>query len=404
MSDAPAGLAARERRDRAGRRAQALEQLVEIGIAVASEPNLPALLERILREARQFTNAEAATLFLLDGDNLRFAVAQNDVLARRLGEQGFGLSLRAEPLSLARPSLAGYVARTGSILNIPDAYQIPADRPYAFHPGWDARNNYCTRSVLAVPLADRRGHVIGVLELINTLDPEGRPVPFDREYEPLVRALAAHAAVAIVNLQLSDLSFKDPLTGVYNRRYFSARLDEEVKRFLRSDQPLGLVAIDVDHFKAINDRDGHAAGDAVLTTVGQLLSLNSRSSTVIARLGGDEFAALLVNTPRSGARAYANRVRRSIAALPCPQGRVTISAGVATLPEDVLGVGSISGEGLLRAADRALYQAKRAGRNRVSALHGALPASGERTCHPLTGNGAGEANSIVSRTMQPREP
>ncbi len=385
MSDAPARLAANERADRAGRRAQALEQLVEIGIAVASEPDLPALLERILREARRFTNAEAGTLFLLEGDGLRFAVAQNDLLARRLGEQGVVRRLRAEPLSLARPSLAGYVARTGSILNIPDAYQIPGDRPYAFQPGWDARNDYRTRSVLAVPLADRSGHVIGVLELINTLDPEGRPMPFDPEYEPLVRALAAQAAVAIVNLQLSDLSFKDPLTGVYNRRYFSLRLDEEVNRFLRSDQPLGLIGIDVDHFKAINDREGHAAGDAVLTTVAQLLSRNSRNFTVIARLGGDEFAALLVNTPRTGARAYAERVRRAVESFRCPQGPVTVSVGVTTLPEDILSVGTISGEALLRAADRALYQAKRAGRNRVSALHCALPASAERMCHPRTG-------------------
>lgn len=206
--------AANQRADRAIRRAQALEHLVDIGIAVMSEPNLPVLLERILVEAQRFTNAEAGTLFLLDGDTLKFTVTRNDVLARRIGDQGVAQRLRAEPLSLGLSSLAGYVARTGDILNIPDAYQIPADRPYAFQPDWDTRNDYRTQSVLAVPLADRDRRVIGVLELLNALDAEGRPVPFDPESEPLVRALAAQAAVAIANLQLSDLAWLDVAVGL----------------------------------------------------------------------------------------------------------------------------------------------------------------------------------------------
>lgn len=161
-----------------------------------NEPT-PALLERILGEARRVTNAEAGTVFLCQGGELRFAAAQNDVLARRFGEQDVAPRLRSEPLSLEAPSLAGYVARTGSVLNIPDAYQIPDSRPYTFQPWWDARNDYQTRSVLAVPLADGTGHVIGVLELINALDAEGAPVPFARTCEPLVRTLAAQASVSL---------------------------------------------------------------------------------------------------------------------------------------------------------------------------------------------------------------
>ena len=193
--------AANERAERATRRAETLEHLVEAGIAVMCEPTLPALLERILLEARRVTKAQAGTLFLLEGDELQFAIAQNDVLAQRFGNQGVAPRLREEePLSLRVPSLAGHVARTGSILNIPDAYQIPDSRPYMFHPWWDARNDYQTLSVLAVPLANRQGRVIGVLELINALDADGRPAPFDADYEPLVRALAAQAALAIIHL------------------------------------------------------------------------------------------------------------------------------------------------------------------------------------------------------------
>jgi GAF domain-containing protein len=199
--------AANERAERATRRADALEHLVEAGIAVMSEPTLPALLERILLEARRVTNAEAGTLFLLEGDELQFAIAQNDVLARRFGNQGVAPRLQAEePLKLKVPSLAGHVARTGSILNIPDAYQIPDSRPYVFHPWWDARNDYQTLSVLAVPMANRQGNVIGVLELINALDADGRPAPFDALYEPLIRALAAQASLAITHLTDRALS------------------------------------------------------------------------------------------------------------------------------------------------------------------------------------------------------
>jgi diguanylate cyclase (GGDEF)-like protein len=360
--------AADERAARATRRAQALERLLEIGIAVMSEPNLPDLLERILREARRFTNAEAGTLFLREDNTLRFAVAQNDVLARRFGDQGVVQRLRAEPLSLEIPSLAGYVAQTGSLLNIPDAYQIPDSRPYSFQPWWDARNEYQTRSVLAVPLADPSGHVIGVLQLINALDAEDQPVPFDKEWELLVQTLAAHAAAAIANLRLSDLSFKDPLTNVYNRRYFSLRLDEEIKRCARSGQPLAVVGIDVDHFKQVNDGNGHAVGDAVLATVAHLLTRNSRDFTVIARLGGDEFAALLVNTPKAGARVYAERIRRAVEAHAFPHGPLSISLGVASLPGDVQTADAMSADALMQAADRALYQAKEAGRNRVGSL------------------------------------
>lgn len=360
--------AADQRAARATRRAQALEQLLEIGIAVMSELNLPDLLERILREARRFTNAEAGTLFLREDNTLRFAVAQNDVLARRFGDQAVVQRLRAEPLSLEMPSLAGYVAQTGTLLNIPDAYQIPDSRPYSFQPWWDARNEYQTRSVLAVPLADRSGHVIGVLQLINALDAEGQPVPFDKEWELLVQTLAAHAAAAIANLRLSDLSFKDPLTNVYNRRYFTLRLDEEIKRSARSAQPLAVVGIDVDHFKLVNDGNGHAVGDAVLATVAHLLTRNSRDFTVIARLGGDEFAALLVNTPKAGARVYAERIRRAVEAHAFAHGPLTISLGVAALPDDVQTADPMSGDALMQAADRALYQAKEAGRNRVGSL------------------------------------
>ncbi|MBI4608123.1 MAG: sensor domain-containing diguanylate cyclase [Candidatus Rokubacteria bacterium] len=342
---------------------QLLRELIQIGIDLTSERDLSLLLERILREARRFTRAEAGTLFLREGDQLRFAVVQNDPMARKLGEREMQRLFEAEPLPMSETSLAGYVALTGEVLNLPDCYAIPPDVPYTFNRDFDVKTGYQAHSMIVVPLKDPAGNVLGVLELINALDETNTPVPFDPEYADLVRALASQAAVAIRNAQLEDLSFKDGLTGVYNRRHFMLRMEEEIRRHARFRQPVSLVLIDLDHFKEINDQFGHGAGDEALKGVSQLLLRSSRSFTVITRYGGDEFAVLLVDTPKAGAAAYAERIRVVVEGHSFPHGALTLSLGVAGLPED-----GASGADLISAADKALYEAKRLGRNRVGVL------------------------------------
>jgi diguanylate cyclase (GGDEF)-like protein len=339
---------------------QLLKQLIQVGIALTSERDLSTLLDRIVAEARRFTNAEAGTLFLRDGDALRFAVAQNDVLSGRMGEREMRRQLAAEPLRLTQPSLAGYVALTGQPICLPDAYEVPKNRPYVFNQDFDARLHYQTGSVLVVPLQDPSRDVIGVLQLINARNAAGEVVPFDPELESLVQALAAQAAVAIRNARLEELSFKDPLTGVYNRRYFTLRIEEEGKRYARFAEPLSLVLLDIDRFKAINDQLGHRAGDDALRETAQLIVTNSRSFSIVTRYGGDEFAVLLVNTPKSGAMKYAQRIRDVIERHQFGHGPLTVSVGIAALPDDVL-----NADDLVPAADRALYAAKRAGRSAI---------------------------------------
>jgi diguanylate cyclase (GGDEF)-like protein len=337
-----------------------LKQLIQIGIALTSERDVSALLERIVAEARRFTNAEAGTLFLRDGDVLRFAVAQNDVLAERIGEPEMRRQFAARPLPLTQPSLAGHVALTGTSISLPDAYAVPANRPYVFNPETDLRLQYQTGSVLVVPLTSPNRDVIGVLQLINARNAAGEVVPFDPDIESLVQALASQAAVAIRNARLEELSFKDPLTGVYNRRYFALRLDEEAKRHTRFAEPLSLVLVDIDFFKTVNDELGHRAGDEALKELAQVIMTNSRSFSIVTRYGGDEFAVLLVNTPKSGALRYAQRIRDVIERHAFRHGPLTVSVGVAALPDDVL-----SCDELIPAADRALYLAKRLGRNAI---------------------------------------
>ncbi|PYN37158.1 MAG: hypothetical protein DME01_05565 [Candidatus Rokuibacteriota bacterium] len=339
---------------------QAFRELVQIGITLTSEQDLGTLLERILTEARRFTRAEAGTLFLREGDQLRFAVVQNDKLARELGQEEMRRRLQSDPLSLRELSLAGHVALTGDILNLHDTYMIPPDRPYSHDPRMDARLNYRTQSILVVPLQDPANNILGVLELINALE-RGRVVPFDSQYEGLVRSLASQAAVALRNARLEDLSFKDALTDVYNRRYFTIRMEEEFKRHCRFGEPLSLALMDLDHFKEVNDRFGHRAGDQALRDVAQLLVKHSRSFSIVTRYGGDEFAIILVNTAKTGGLTYAERIRAVVEQHPFPHGPVTVSLGIASLPENATTV-----DDLIVAADQALYDAKRLGRNRVA--------------------------------------
>ena len=156
----------------------------------------------------------------------------------------------------------------------------------------------------------------------------------------------------------------DHLTGIANRRTFFDAAELELLRWRRAPRPLSLVMIDADHFKRINDRHGHAAGDAVLRNLAGLLTHTFRQVDVAARIGGEEFAVLLPSTPLGAALGVAERLRKAVAEAQVPfEGRslrYTISAGVATMDDRVDAIGE-----LLKRADKALYAAKAAGRNLV---------------------------------------
>src|SRR5499426_1569961 len=182
-----------------------LKELIQIGTGLTSERELASLPARILTEARRLTHAEAGTLYLRDDDRLQFTVVQNDLLERRLGEREMRELFQSD-LPLSERSLAAYVARSGDILRLSDAYDIPTDRPYAFSPAVDAQTGYRTRSVLVVPLMEPTGNVIGVFQLINALDARNQIVPFDPDCEELIRALASLATVALRNAQLEEVA------------------------------------------------------------------------------------------------------------------------------------------------------------------------------------------------------
>jgi len=160
--------------------------------------------------------------------------------------------------------------------------------------------------------------------------------------------------------ELERLSITDDLTGLYNRRYLMESLANEVRRARRLKHPFALVMLDVDYFKEYNDASGHLAGDAALARIAAILRGSTRDVDCAARYGGEEFVVLMPETEADGALETVQRIRASLAGDDVVGGKLTLSIGITQFPED-----GATPETLLASADTALYQAKRAGRDRV---------------------------------------
>jgi two-component system cell cycle response regulator len=172
-------------------------------------------------------------------------------------------------------------------------------------------------------------------------------------------------SLSVRSQSLEHAAVTDSLTGMYNRRYFDDALTEYLTAFRRIGKPVGMVILDLDHFKKVNDTHGHDVGDEVLRHVAECLRVFTRYHDVVARLGGEEFAILSPNISERQLHSLADRIRQAVSQLNVKTGnvtlRVTISAGLAIWD------GVESGEELYRRADKQLYEAKRQGRNRVCA-------------------------------------
>jgi len=187
-----------------------------------------------------------------------------------------------------------------------------------------------------------------------------------------VHALADQVALAIRNAQLfAELEARathDALTGLPNRRLFEQRFDRAIAEARRYANPISVLAIDIDHFKQLNDRCGHAAGDAALIAVARALETAIRATDTVSRVGGEEFVVILSHADLAEASKVAEKLRKEVAALDVPSasgqplGHLSISVGVAQLRDDE------DGAELLGRADAALYDAKRLGRDRVSTV------------------------------------
>lgn len=182
----------------------------------------------------------------------------------------------------------------------------------------------------------------------------------------LLRIKRLHEELEAKNIQLQQMAITDGLTGLYNYSYFRKILRQEVLRSLRYGQPVSLLMMDIDFFKMYNDQFGHLKGDQILRQFALLLCKNIRQTDFLARYGGEEFALILPSTDKESAHIVGEKLRKLVenAKFPLseklPFGRVTISIGVANVPQDVK-----EDERLIQLADQALYRAKREGRNRT---------------------------------------
>lgn len=310
------------------------------------------VIEAVFEEAFLIAGAREASLMLFDRAHRTLRVKQ---------AHGTHTAVLHAVSIAAGDGIAGRVAADGRPLLIEDfANDAQLQRPQ--------RSRYRTASCIVVPLLVR-GRVIGVINLAD----KDTDAAFGAEDLSAVLMVTAHAAWALQSsalhgrmVTLREQAVTDSLTGLFNRRYLETRLREESGRARRHGAAFALLMIDIDNFKPYNDREGHPAGDALLTAIARVIKTAARDTDLVSRYGGDEFAVVSPETSVPEARQLAERIRAAVAAnafdLPgLPRaGGLTLSIGVAGFPAD-----GDDPDALVRAADSALYRAKAAGKNRV---------------------------------------
>lgn len=218
-------------------------------------------------------------------------------------------------------------------------------------------------SYLCIPMT-AQGEALGVLHLRCAT-----PADLTEAKRQLARTMADSIALALTNLKLRESlrqqSIRDPLTGLFNRRYLEETLEREISRAARNQHSLGIIMLDLDHFKFFNDTFGHAAGDLLLQELGRFLKAHTREADIACRYGGEEFVLILPEVSLETTRERAEYLRQTVKRLRIQYagqtlGPVTLSIGVAAFP-----IHGPVGPVLMRTADTALYQAKREGRDRV---------------------------------------
>ncbi len=362
--------------------------------ALNRDRNLQSLLRTILDALVETVGAESGLLVLCEGEKVEWSI-------------GRGANGVSRPLT-DLPAAMGYVRRAierGEAVRAldPEAESGGSGDPDAVPAG--------TRSLLCLPLRflDR---TLGAVHL----ERRGEPGGFTDVESRLAELLANQAAVALEHSLLVAKSSLDPLTGSATHAHFERRTAEEVERSLRHGRPCGLLMVDLDHFKKINDTYGHEAGSRLLRKAADVMRRALRLGDVtgrapgvslVGRYGGDEFEVLLPDTTREGLARAAERLLRALreTRFECGETRVEITASIggAACPDDARSV-----EELVLRADEALYEAKRRGRNRVRLFGdpGAAPARTEEEVRALSRHGRDvleRLTQILDASGEPQE-
>ena len=322
-----------------------LSLLYNIGRAMTYISDLKSLLQYILNQAIEITGAEKGSIMLYDIETERLSLR---VLAG-LADKAYQKKVNNNEIECRsfKPGegIAGRVFQSGRPIVVDNA----GEEELFIEPA-----KSFVRSIACIPMKVH-SDPIGVINVTNKRDESG----FKDEEVELLKAVADQAAVAINKAQLWEMAVTDSLTGLFVRRYFMAKFQEELHRAERYAKSLAVVIADLDRFKEINDSYGHSTGDRVLRIIGQFLQRNIRSVDIIARFGGEEFSILLPEVDKAEALRVSERLRHKLLPLNGLKP-LTISLGVAAYPEDGNDLGI-----LIRNADAAMYAAKQTGRNRV---------------------------------------
>ena len=351
-----------------------LHSLLKANQVLAKEIQIDSLLQKMLAVLLENAGAEHGFIVLVDDDALIVEVSGGVSDGHR-----FDAKLIRRPLSelthceqpLLPAAIIEYVVltRTTLLLNNPALDQRFCNSRYL-----EQRQ---PKSVLCLPVS-AQGKLVALVYLENNL----MESVFTAKHQQTLELLSSQAAISLVNARLYEslelkvlqrteelrqMSMKDGLTGIANRRSFDERLAVELRRGQRSQSPLSLLMIDIDHFKQFNDHYGHFEGDGCIKAVAKALSsVVSRASDLVARYGGEEFAILLTETDANSAVLVANACLSAMAELAIAHassplgGQVSLSIGICTLIVST----DVAGETLITRADQALYQAKRQGRKR----------------------------------------
>lgn len=319
--------------------------LHRISQIITSSLDLERIFQTVIQLLKDTFGYTHVSIYLLEGDVLR--------LGAQIGYPD-ELAIREIPIT---DGIVGRTVRTGALQLVRDVHK---DADFL-------RAAAGIESEVCAPLF-KKGAAIGVINV----EAAGGQILGERDADVL-SALTGPIAIAIENAQLHaqarSLARVDGLTELLNRRTFDQTLDAELARAARYDYPLTLLILDIDDFKACNDRWGHPAGDSLLRTAAQLIHSSIRSTDAAARYGGDEFAVILPNTALSDGMELAERLRTALHRVghgfdgqDIPPGNYTLSVGVASYPDS-----GRTAEDLLLAADHAELMAKKMGKNRVCA-------------------------------------
>lgn len=342
-----------KRMEQLSRRMSETSTLYDVAGILTSQLALGEVLATVVRLAGELFQSAASSVRLIDESGQRLELAAHAGLGEEYCRRG------AVPLG---SSAAGRAALTGEPVHV-----IDASRDDVYLKG-ELLAHEGLRSLLCLPL-NVRGRRIGVMTLYHR-----RPRMYEPEELRFLSTFASTVSIAVDNARLygeqARLAVTDGLTGLYNHKHFHEVLAAEVGRARRYSHPISLVLVDIDHFKIFNDAWGHQAGDALLRTLAGIFKAAARQNDLVARYGGEEFAFVLPQTDKRQATALAKRLCRAVERRRCegeqvlPGGRLTVSLGVASYPEDVSHAADLVGR-----ADQALYRAKNLGRNQVQAWH-----------------------------------